>query len=101
MTDNDWQPEDMTVWSKIWNLNSGVELHTMRGHADRVTSIVFTPDSSRLVTAGLDGRLLLWHTAAGEQTLEIEMFTERFWCVAVNRDGKWLVVSDALGDVNV
>jgi eukaryotic-like serine/threonine-protein kinase len=49
---------DRTV--AIWDVASGREMLTLRGHASAVSKLVFSPDGSRLVTAGLDRTVRVW-----------------------------------------
>ena len=45
--------------------------HLQKAHTGRMTSIAVNPvDSSRIITAGEDGRILLWQWSAAEQTLQ-------------------------------
>ena len=44
--------------------------HLQKAHAGRITSIAVNPvDSSKIITAGEDGRILLWQWSASEQSL--------------------------------
>lgn len=45
---------------------------TLRGHTDDVFSMTFSPDSTRIVTASVDGAVKLWDVASGE---ELRTFT--------------------------
>jgi WD40 repeat protein len=56
----------------VWETATGRKLHTLRGHPGRVMSIVFSPDSRRIVSAGADGsgaqsELRIWDVAAGKE----------------------------------
>jgi WD40 repeat protein len=52
---------------KLWDLTTGKELRTLRGHTGAVGSLAFTADSKTLASgAGLfDGRVKLWDLATG------------------------------------
>ena len=43
---------DKTV--KIWNANSGKELHTLTGHDNAVGTVAFSPDGQRIVSGRAD-----------------------------------------------
>ena len=49
---------------------TGVEVLTLRGHDLGVTSAAFSPDGTRIVTAGADGKLKVWD-ARGNAGLEV------------------------------
>ncbi len=52
---------------KFWNLASGAELRTLRGHTGRVTSLAFSRDGNRLVSGATDESLRVWNLKqAGE-----------------------------------
>jgi WD40 repeat protein len=45
---------------KVWELESGRELHTLAGHASGVNAVAVTPDGLRTVSAPADGMLKVW-----------------------------------------
>lgn len=55
---------DRTI--RLWNAKTGEHLHTLEGHADRVNSVSFSPDSSMLVSGSHDGTVRLWDAKTGE-----------------------------------
>jgi WD40 repeat protein len=65
----------------------------LRRHADRVNSVAFSPDGTRLVTAGRDHDVIVWDVASGEPTV---LPPVHFGSVADARfspDGRWLVTA--------
>ncbi len=40
--------------AKVWDVATGDEVHTLAGHTDVVTSVVFSPDGELVVTASWD-----------------------------------------------
>ena len=69
-----FHPEDRVVAScsedksiKLWNLDDGGLLSTMRGHDLEVMSVSWSPDGTRLASGSLDTRVLIWDAASGEQ----------------------------------
>ena len=45
---------------KLWDVSSGSELHTLKGHCDFVLSIAFSPNGKLLATGGRDSVITLW-----------------------------------------
>ncbi len=39
---------------KIWDITTGKELLSLKGHTDAVTSVAFSPDGQRLASGGGD-----------------------------------------------
>ena len=49
---------------KLWDLRNGRQPRVFRGHAGPVHSIAFLPDGRRVISAGQDGVIRIWSTAA-------------------------------------
>ena len=45
---------------KVWSLADGKELFYRNGHERTVTGVVFSPDSSKLVSVGIDSVIQVW-----------------------------------------
>jgi RNA polymerase sigma factor (sigma-70 family) len=44
----------------VWDLKTGKEIHQFDGHRAEVTSLAFSPDNKRLVSASKDSTALVW-----------------------------------------
>ena len=55
---------------KLWDAVTGKPILTLRGHAKRVTSVVFSADGKQLASASYDGTAKVWdgHIASQEAT---------------------------------
>ena len=53
---------DRTV--RLWDVNGGREVLTLRGHHDRVLGVAFSPDGTCLASASADGDVRIWETEA-------------------------------------
>jgi len=86
--------------AKLWNVDSGQELATLRGHGEAhqagsnrrpgINAVAFTPDGKILVTAGLDGTIKLWDVAAKKELRTLTGHSNRVLSIAVTPDGKTL-----------
>ncbi|KAH7924654.1 WD40 repeat-like protein [Leucogyrophana mollusca] len=61
----------------------------MRGHADRVNSLVYSPDGRLLVTGSEDGSIRVWDAATGREVgRPMLQPRDKPWRVAISTDGK-------------
>ena len=47
---------------RIWDVERGRELLTLRGPNDRVHSVAFSPDGASLVAGSADGLIRVWQS---------------------------------------
>ncbi len=63
---------------------------TLRGHADEVHCVVFSPDGKRLASASKDGTVKVWDTLTGQVLLTCKGHTDAVRSVCFSPDGKRL-----------
>ena len=84
---------------RVWDLGTGKELQTLRGHGGWVVAVAVTGDG-RAVSASDDRTLRVWDLATGE---EIARFTGEgaMLCVAFHAATQRVVAGDATGAVHI
>jgi WD40 repeat protein len=69
-------PPVATSTLRLWDADSGAERLRCEGHADGdwhlLLACAFSPDGTRLLSAGSDGTLRLWDAASGAERLRCE-----------------------------
>jgi WD40 repeat protein len=89
---------------KIWDAETGVELHTLLGHQAAVWDCAFSPDGTTICSAGGDyktGELRLWDARTGAPLLEFEGHRESVSTCAFGPEGRRLFSASADGTVRV
>jgi WD40 repeat protein len=61
---------------------------TLRGHADDVTGIAFSPDGRRLATSSWDRTVKVWDALAGREAQTFRAHGKRVGCVAFSPNGQ-------------
>lgn len=78
---------------QYWDLERNRCLKTLTGHTMRIRSVVFVPNSSRIVTGSEDGTARVWDLD-GETCLHtLDAHTGPIWAVAVSADGQWIATA--------
>jgi WD40 repeat protein len=75
---------------KLWDLNTGQELQSLKGHLGVVTSVAFSPDGERLATGSKDKTVKLWDLNTGRESLTLKGHSEEVTSVAFSPDGQKL-----------
>ena len=60
---------------KIWDLESGARLKTLKGHTDDVKVVAITPDSKRIVSGSGDKTVRVWDANSRRAVAELEGHT--------------------------
>ncbi|MBN2533317.1 MAG: caspase family protein [Spirochaetales bacterium] len=69
-----------TILAKVWEVATGKELLTLKGHTYQVIALCFSPDESRVITSSYDDTIKIWDikngncikTISGDFTNDIE-----------------------------
>jgi dipeptidyl aminopeptidase/acylaminoacyl peptidase len=84
--------EDNTA--KIWNLETGKEITTLKGHSHYVNSVAFSPDGKLLATGSADSTAKVWTIATGEART-LKEHSGVVSSVAFSPDGQKLATASA------
>ncbi|MDP6946916.1 MAG: hypothetical protein QF464_22390, partial [Myxococcota bacterium] len=77
--------EDTTL--RIWDAQTGEEIHDLEGHLNFVWDVAWNPSGTRLASASRDGTLRIWDGASGESLHTLEGHTAWAFAVAWNPSG--------------
>lgn len=90
-----YQPDaaGVIVWRKV----DGQQHPGFDEHGGKIDGVLFSPDSSLLVSRGSDDTLRFWGATTGERLLLLEGY--RLNALAFSPDGTRLVVGDGFGSV--
>jgi WD40 repeat protein len=85
--------EDDTV--RVWDPQSGVALACLRGHADGVRSVAYSPDGRRIVSVAWDRTVRAWDAASGVELAGLRGRADPVQSVAHSPDGRRIVSGSA------
>jgi len=77
--------------ARLWDVKTGMLLHTLGGHVDAVTAAAFAPDGHSVVTADHKGIIRLWETATGRLTHKLPGHVARVRLLDFSKDGRKLI----------
>ncbi|HUE75052.1 MAG TPA: serine/threonine-protein kinase [Pirellulaceae bacterium] len=86
---------------QVWNVSTGEEVATMRGHIDFLACVAYSPDGKRIVSGGSDRIVRVWEAATGQEVIKLEGHQGRVSCVAFSPDNKQVISGGDDGVVKV
>jgi WD40 repeat protein len=89
---------DKTV--RVWDLERGIELHTLEGHAESV-EVVAAGELGRAVSGSADGVIKVWDLNKGKELWTLEGHTKKIKALAISKDGRQAVSGSEDGTIRV
>jgi hypothetical protein len=84
----------------LWDLTSGKQISSLRGHTARITGINFSSDGSLMASASYDGSVRIWHLD-DLNTLPVVYDDHATWVTTImfTGDDKYVMSGDKNGNV--
>jgi WD40 repeat protein len=85
---------------RLWALGEKEPLAVIDEHASTV-ALAFTPTGGEFVTAGEDGKLVVWDAKTGKRVARLAERAGALVAVSISADGKEVLVATGTGEVQV
>jgi WD40 repeat protein len=72
---------------QVWDARTGREIFTLQGYTGPVIQAIFSPDGTRIATAGADRTVKLWDAATGQEVLTLRGHIAGVIGLAFSHDG--------------
>jgi WD40 repeat protein/energy-coupling factor transporter ATP-binding protein EcfA2 len=84
----------------LWNINTGKQINSLRGHNAKITGISFSSDGSQMASASYDGSVCLWNMD-DLNTLPVVFDEHGTWVTSVgfSPDDRYVISGDKDGNL--
>jgi WD40 repeat protein len=76
---------------KLFDTNSGKEMHTFNGHSGRVYSVAFSPNGNEAISGGHDGTIKMWDIESGIETHTFKAHSDVVSSLAFSPNGNQVI----------
>ncbi len=80
---------------KVWKLENGEEVFTLKGHKEKVNAVAITPDISKAISASTDKTLKVWDISSRKELRTLQGHNAAVNAVAIAPDGSKAVSASA------
>ncbi len=97
--------------ARIWNLQTGRELLTLKGHIHNVMDVEWHPSGRWVLTSSLDGTVRVWDAETGQELRRLGSVTQarlgpvawndQVWSFDLSPDGRLVLVSRKKGTLEL
>lgn len=84
-----------------WNRLCHLDLRTLSGHTDMISSVACSPDGARILTGSYDRSAKVWNAQTGRELLTLTGHTGKVRAVAFSHDGSSLLTGSSDRSVRV
>lgn len=85
----------------LWNYKNKRKFHSLKGHASKVSHLIFSHDNKILFSSGLDGNVMLWNLSDGSFIRSFAAHTRGVMAFEVCHLRKLLITAGGDGAVRV
>src|SRR5262249_48539550 len=86
---------------RLWDVATGSQLAALSGLSGAVSSVVFSPNGSRLAGASDDGRTQVWGVPNGNRGFHVTFSLPGTQAIAFSAGGEYLDIGNATKEIDV